>query len=205
MAELSSADYAILLVLRAEDREISNSEMDQRYGFRLVGRPLQRLLAADCVYTNKERAPYRHVITKTGLRALTRQWTIDDDHAGKGERRTLRERQLWAGLVALQNSSAGDGRPAATTEQPVDLDGRIRTAYGKLASAPGAWVDLTALREQLADVPKAELDKSLKAMLRDDDVRLEPEPFGHRVGEEERRAAVHIGGEDRHKLAIGSR
>ena len=74
-----------------------------------------------------------------------------------------------------------------------------------MASKPGAWVDLTALRGQLADVPKADLDRALKAMLRDDDVRLEPEPFGHRVGDAERQAAVHIGGEDRHKLAIGSR
>jgi hypothetical protein len=216
MAELSSVDYSFLAILKLEDREISNTEMDQKYGFRLVARPLQRLLAAEYVYTNKEHAPYRHIITKAGIKALATQWGIDDDYAAKGERRTLRDRQHWAGIVALQNLlaiatgaapvAAVHGGPATTiTEEPVDLDGRIRSAYAKLASTPGAWVNLTALRGHLADVPKAELDKALKAMLRDDDVRLEPEPFGHRVGDEERRAAVHIGGEDRHKLAIGSR
>jgi hypothetical protein len=203
MAELSSVDYAFLAVLKAEDREISNTELDQIYGFRLVGRPLQRLLADEYIVTNKEHAPYRHVIAQAGLDVLARPWSMEDDHVEKGERRTLRERQLWAAVVAFQRTQAG-GRTDKKTE-PRDLSGRIRTAYGKLVSAPGEWVNLTALRGQLADVSKGELDKALKAMLRDDDVRLEPEPFGHRVGDAERQAAVHIGGEDRHKLAIGQR
>jgi hypothetical protein len=205
MAELSSVEYAFLAILKAEDREISNTELDQKYGFRLVARPLQRLLGAEYIYTNKEHTPYKHIITKAGMKALAKQWGMDDDQAGKGERRTLRDRQHWAGMVALQNLLTSAGGASGAVVDQVDLDGRIRSAYGRLASTPGAWVNLTALREQLADVPKGELDRALKAMLRDDDVRLEPEPFGHRVGDAERQAAVHIGGEDRHKLAIGQR
>jgi hypothetical protein len=202
MAELSSVDYVFLAILNVEDREITNTEMDKKYGFRLVGPHLKKLLAADYVYTNKERAPYRHVITKAGIKALTRPWAMDDDHVGKGERRTLRDRQHWAGMVVLQSMMTGG--PTVVTP-PVDLNGRIRTAYRTLVSAPGEWVDLTALRPLFADVSKTDLDGALKRLLRDDDVRLEPEPFGHRVGDEERRAAVHVGGEDRHKLAIGRR
>jgi hypothetical protein len=200
MAELSSADYAFLAILKVEDREISNVELDERYGVRLVARPLQRLLAADFIHTNKERRPFRHIITRAGLKALSEPWAIDDDRVDKGERRTLREKQLWAGMVALRSmlrdpKGAGGNGP--------DLGGRIRAAYRKMVSAPGEWVDLTALRPLFADVSKADLDGALKRLLRDDDVRLEPEPFGHRVGDAERRAAVHVGGEDRHKLAIG--
>jgi hypothetical protein len=211
MAELSSVDYAFLAILKVEDHEISNAELDEIYGFRLLGRPLQRLLEAGYITTEKKPAPYRHAITKAGEKALAESWGLDDDHVAKGERRTSRERQLWAGVVALQNLLAArkDAGPVGgvrgTAVEPPNLDGRIRSAYGKLASTPGAWVDLTALRGQLADVPKGEVDQALKAMLHDDDVRLEPEPFGHRVGDAERQAAVRIGGEDRHKLAIGSR
>jgi hypothetical protein len=214
MAELSSVDYSFLAILTAEEREISNTELDEIYGFRLIGKPLKRLLETKYIATDKKRSPYKHVVTAAGRRALAGRWELDDDHVEKGEGRSARERQLWAGLVAMQNLLAGGGgaaepvnrAPAAeTTGEPADLDGRIRSAYGKLAPTPGAWVDLTALRKQLADVPKTDLDQALKAMLRDDDVRLEPEPFGHRVGDAERQAAVHIGGEDRHKLAIGSR
>jgi hypothetical protein len=210
MAELSSVDYAFLAILRAENRKISNNELNEIYGFRLVGKSLKRLLDARYIVTDKKKSPYEHVVAPAGDRALAGQGGVDDDHVEKGEGRSVREKQLWAGLVALQHLLAGLPATATATatakeEDPVDLDGRIRSAYGKLASTPGAWVDLTALRGQLADVPKADLDRALRAMLRDDDVRLEPEPFGHRVGDAERQAAVHIGGEDRHKLAIGSR
>jgi hypothetical protein len=215
MAELSSVDYAFLAVLKAEDREISNNELNEIYGFRLVGKSLKRLLDAEFVVTDKKRSPYWHQLSRKGEKELATPWGLDDDHVDKGEGRTARDRQLWAGLVALQNvlaarpgaavPPANHAIPAAAAEVPRDLDRRIRDAYGELASTPGTWVNLTALRGQLADVPKADLDRALKALLRDDDVRLEPEPFGHRVGAAEREAAVHIGGEDRHKLAIGSR
>jgi hypothetical protein len=207
MAELSSVDYAFLAILKAENRKISNNELNEIYGFRLVGKNLKRLLDAKYIVTDKKKSPYEHVVAPAGDRALAGQWGVDDDHVEKGEGRSVREKQLWAGLVALQRLLAGNTAiaPAVAEEEPADLDGRIRSAYGKLASTPGAWVNLTALRGQLADVPKADVDRALKAMLRDDDVRLEPEPFGHRVGDAERQAAVHIGGEDRHKLAIGSR
>jgi hypothetical protein len=92
---------------------------------------------------------------------------------------------------------------AAVAGKTADLDGRIRAVYTKLASVPGDYVNLTEVRPLLDDVSKAELDKALVRMLDAPDVRLEPEPFGHRIGAEQRGAAVHIGGEDRHKLAIG--
>jgi hypothetical protein len=198
MAELSSVDYAFLAILKAEDREISNSEMDQIYGFRLVGRPLQRLLADDYIVTNKEHAPYRHVIAQAGLDVLAEPWSVGDDHVEKGERRTTRERQLWAALVAFQRLQAGPAK-----RKPADLDGRIRMAYEKLAAGPGEWVSLAALRPLLADVPKAKLDAALNQMLRDEDVWLEPDQLEGRLSVEERKAAVDVGGESRHKLAIG--
>lgn len=212
MAELSSVDYVFLAILKVEDREISNLELDETYGFRLVGAPLKRLRGAGFVLTDKRGSLYWHQLSKTGDKELAQPWGLDDDHPAKGEGRTARDRMHWAGMVALQNVLSARpaavvtvGAPSPAVAETGDLDGRIRSAYGKLASAPGAWVALTALRGQLAEVPKADLDQALKAMLRDDEVRLEPEPFGHRVGDAERLAAVHIGGEDRHKLAIGER
>ena len=85
----------------------------------------------------------------------------------------------------------------------VDSEDRIRAGYSELAAGPGEWVDLTALRPLLGGASKAEVDEALVRMLAAPDVHLEPEPFGHRIGPAERRAAVHVGGEDRHKLAIG--
>jgi hypothetical protein len=207
MAELSSADYAFLAILTAEGGEIRNDEMDDKYQVKLVGQPFKRLFGGEYISCEPKHRPYHCFITEAGRAALVADLTVADDHVEGKERRSARESQLWAGMVALFSLLDGSGPPAVAKEKPVtvDLDGRIRAVYDELAAGPGAWVNLTALRGQLPDIPKAELDAALKRMLRDDEVRLEPEPFGHRVGDEERKAAVHVGGEDRHKLAIGQR
>ena len=112
---------------------------------------------------------------------------------------------LTAAVLVLSPSlHAQDSKDApAKVEAAPDLDDQIRAAYTKLAAGPGEWVNLTAVRPLLSGASKAEVDKTLTRMLDDPEVRLEPEPFGHRIGAEEKKAAVHIGGEDRHKLAIG--
>ena len=209
-AELTAAEYAYLIILKAEDREISNTELHERYEVRLKSPDYEKLNADGYVSSETKRRPYRHLITEKGVEALAEPLTIDGGRLLEGEKRSAGERQLfWAAMVAQQRLitrllARGNGAPAVATE-PADLDGRIRVAYTKLVDAPGEWVNLTDLRPLLADVPKGELDEALTRMLDASDVRLEPEPFGHRVGVEERRAAVHIGGEDRHKLAIGLR
>ncbi|MFI5889822.1 hypothetical protein ACIA5D_06835 [Actinoplanes sp. NPDC051513] len=208
-AELASADYAFLILLKAVGRVLSNTEMDKLYHVRLVSPAYEKLNAAGYVSSDTTRRPYRHAITKDGLKVLAEPVTIDEDRAEEGEKRTPREKQLWAAVVAQQNEivrllADRNGGGSATAEV-ADLDRRIRAAYAKLAGGPGEWIDLTELRTLVGDVPRAELDQALARMLDAEDVRLEPEPFGHRIGAEERRAAIHIGGEDRHKLAIGRR
>jgi len=203
MAELSSVDYAFLAVLRTIGREVSNTELDRMYEVRLVGRPFERLVGAGYISSDTKHRPYRHVITQDGLKALAADLGIGDDHVEDGEKRSLREKILWAGLVAAHQRPAGAGPAEAARAQPDDLDGRIRTAYANLVSTHGQWVSLHALRAQLADVDRAALDRTLRQMLRSGDVRLEPDPLEHRVSAEERAAAIHVGGEYRHKLAIG--
>jgi hypothetical protein len=209
-AELTAADYAYLIILHAEGRLISNTEMQGIYEVRLKSPDYERLNAEGYVETTTKPRPYRHVITDKGNRAIADRLTIDQGRVKEGEKRSPGERQLfWAALVAQQKVLTrllGKSNGAAPRiEQPAGLDSRIRTAYTKLVDAPGEWVDLAALRPLLDDVSKAELDKALTRMLDARDVRLEPDPLEHRVSAEARNAAVHIGGEDRHKLAIGRR
>ena len=204
-AELTAADYAILIVLKAEDREISNTELNQLYEVKLVSPAYERLNAEGLVSSETKRRPYRHVITDKGRKVLADPLKIEDDRPEGREKRTTREKQLWAAVVAQQKVILRAPARKSTPEEPADLPARIRAAYTKLADAPGEWVDLAALRPLLDDVSKSELDKALTRMLDARDVRLEPDPLEHRVSAETRNAAVHIGGEDRHKLAIGRR
>jgi hypothetical protein len=214
-AELTAADYAFLIVLKAEGRELSNNDMDELYGIRLVGPFLARMINEGWVVSDKKSRPFRHVITDDGTEALAEPLTMDQDRVPKGEKRAPGERQLfWAAMVAQQKlllsipakvTAKAKAPEIANGATRVDLDGRIRAAYTDLAGAPGEWVNLVALRGHLADVSKTDLDRALERLMDESDVRLDPEPFNHRVGPEEKQAAIHIGGEDRHKLAIGRR
>lgn len=204
MAELTSADYAYLIILRAEDRELSNTEMAELYGVRLRNPELTKLTGY--VVCTKKGSTFWNVLTEKGVRALAKELKLEQRRVPDGKRQSVREDDLyWAAMLAQQKllrRSLGQKDAAA---RPVDLAGRVRAAYDELADTPGTWVKLANLRAQLADVSRAELDKTLEQMLDSPDFQLEPEPFGHRIGPEERAAAVHIGGEDRHKLAIGVR
>jgi hypothetical protein len=181
--------------------------MEELYRVRLIGKDYAKLNGDGYVASETTRRPYRHAITAKGTKAVGGPLAIEEEPA---ERRSARERQLWAAIVAQQHEivrlrARGNGATPTVAAEPVDLDFRIRAAYTKLADAPGDYVELTELRPLISGVSKAELDKALVRLHDAPDVRLEPEPFGHRIGAEERAAAVHIGGEDRHKLAVGLR
>jgi hypothetical protein len=148
--DLTPTDYAFLILLKIEGREIDNTEMGKRYGVKLLGPDCTRLNGEGYVVSETAHRPYRHALTQKSLKVL-------------------------------------DGR----------------SAYADLAAEPGAWVSLSRLRPLFGDVSKAELDKALGHLLDAPDVNLEPEPNQKTLKPEDRRAAVRIGGEDRHLLAIG--
>jgi hypothetical protein len=106
-------------------------------------------------------------------------------------------------LITVNPGPSGmDAATEQVTKPPVAAGDQIRNVYTDLAGSDGRWIDLTEVRTRLSDLPRAEVDAALRDLIRDDRVRLEPEPFGHRIGPAERDAAIHIGGEDRHKLWI---
>lgn len=209
MADLTPTDYAFLILLKIEGREIDNKELAELHGVRLIGGNVARLNGAGYVISETKRRPYRHTLDPKGAKVLDLPLALAEDGAeAKENKRNEKEQQLWAALSALHNHHlcTGNGAPVPV---PVHdgrrLDERIRSAYADLAAEPGAWVSLSRLRPLFGDVSKAELDKALGNLLNAPDVNLEPEPNQKTLKPEERRAAVRIGGEDRHLLAIGMR
>jgi hypothetical protein len=65
-------------------------------------------------------------------------------------------------------------------------------------------VALAEIRDAVPVKDRERVDQALWRLLDDKRVRLEPEPFGCRIGTREQRAAIRIDGEDRHTLAIRS-
>jgi len=199
--ELTPTDYSILLLLQIVDREISNTELAKLHdGVRLVSPTYEKLNALGYVVSNTERRPYRHRLSTEGAKLLGEPVLLADE-----QKRSGRDNLLWTTIVALHRKILGMPAVRATPPPARSLDERVRAAYHQVADQPGDWVDLTAIRPQLPDVAKGELDKALEKMLDAPDVRLDPEVHRHRIGKAEKEASVRIGGEDRHKLAIGLR
>ncbi|MFI6244067.1 hypothetical protein ACIBEF_29800 [Micromonospora sp. NPDC050795] len=84
-----------------------------------------------------------------------------------------------------------------------EVEALVRSAYRDLATAPGAWVGLADVRDRLADTDRAALDAALRAMVGREDVRIIPVANTKSLTARDRAAAVRIGNEDNHALAIG--
>ena len=209
--DLKPTDYAFLILLKVVDREISNPELDRLYGVRLTGEPYARLNGAGYVDSTKKGSTYWHKLPRKGEKALDQPWEIAGNGTeAKEQTRANKEKLFWAALAAWHAYHLNGGaRSRVVDAAPVTdgrgLDERIRSAYAELAAEPGAWVSLTRLRPLFSDVVRTELDKALGRLLDAPDVNLEPEPNQKTLTVKDRQAAVRIGGEDRHLLAIGMR
>ncbi|MEV0826377.1 helix-turn-helix domain-containing protein [Nonomuraea rubra] len=82
------------------------------------------------------------------------------------------------------------------------VEAQIRAAYARLAARPGAWVSLTELRSQV-DAPAHLVDAVLRDLERRPDVNLVPESNQKTLTQQDRDAAVVIGGQDKHLLWMG--
>ncbi|MFF3670624.1 hypothetical protein [Microtetraspora malaysiensis] len=230
---LAFPDIAMLLVLMAEAREISNPELEERYGVTLTGKPRTRLNDLKLVESWKQGRSFVHVLTDKGWARVAEEVRagipMPAQTGGKpaaaavvalsaGLQRYLdRTGRRHADLFSPQDDAppaslpgsvqdGGDSAPpeASAPVSPATLVARIRAAYAELAQEPGAWVSLTKLRPLLADVPREEVDKALRRMDLMDDVEIVPESNRKTLTEQDRDAAVIIGNQDKYFLAIGA-
>ncbi len=93
--------------------------------------------------------------------------------------------------------------PAPLPAAEADLTNRIREVYAATASAPRAWVSIADIRRKLDDVNPAALDAALRRLEQAADVNIVPESNQKALSEADRQAAVTIGDQPKHFLAIG--
>ncbi|QSB07133.1 hypothetical protein [Natronoglycomyces albus] len=109
-----------------------------------------------------------------------------------------------------QENSADEGQEQgqaaeAAAVEAVDpsgaLEQRLRDAYAALAREPGAWVPLAQVREHLA-ADRDEVDAALRTLFRARAIDLIPEVNQKTLTPEDRAAAINLGAEDKHLIAI---
>ncbi len=204
--DLSVKERAALFALMGEAREVTNSELDERAGFRLDGKERRRLNDRKLVDSRKIGRTYAHDLTDAGW-----DWCVTHLADGPQGKASSMEGSLYTVLgglaryLAYSEQSLADvfqRRDAEASEKPGDITELIRAAYLRLASEPGKFVKLRELRAELSDVSPGELNPSLEGMYRAQQINLVPQSNQQALTQADRESALRIGGEAKHMISI---
>lgn len=104
-------------------------------------------------------------------------------------------------------TSVKRGRGFVHELAPAGVEALITDAYGALAAAPGEFVGLRELREQLpgacATGPgRARVDEALREMYAAQRINLVPRSNQRALSAGDREAAIRLGGEHKHMISI---
>lgn len=190
---------AALFVLMLNHGELTNPDLKNKYGvdLRPVGRA--KLIKAGLLETETAKRPYIHRITPAGKdwceRALA---DLEPPERSGGLVRIgfefLRHLARYARKhgISIADLVAGDET----------LEELIRRVYQELAPRPKAQVRLAHLRPKLDGAERKEVDQTLFAMTKTGLVHLSPDSDRRNLTDADRAAAIRIGTEDKHFVAI---
>lgn len=105
-------------------------------------------------------------------------------------------------------SAAESGTAASLEAAEADagaVESAIRAAYAGLADQDGGWVGLASLRARLGGYSRAEVDRALRTLAVQPGVHIVPVANLKSLTSTDREAALRLGGEDNHALAIEAR
>ena len=210
--ELTGTEQAVLLVLMAEARPVHNPEL-ATLGPKLEKSKRDRLVHLGLIEANATVRPMEIELTDRGWALCARLIGAETPARPSGQgkalytvlralRRHFDREDVAPGDVFLPldaHTPVGDPDPIGD-----DVEARVRDAYVGLAARAGGWVDLVALRAALPDVSKHDLDDALTRLYRSPGVSLIPEENQKTLTDEDRAAAVEIGDQDKHLIAIES-
>ncbi|GHJ48789.1 hypothetical protein Cs7R123_61310 [Catellatospora sp. TT07R-123] len=215
---LKPSQKAFLMLLMAEAREVSNSELTARYGISLTGEDSRALVEAKLAVRRKVGRGLAHELTDDGWAECKRELTaeyvkgtgpaVPALHALLGAvERYLSRAELSLGEVFTASDAPVEApKPVRVAKprvvKPAEVEKRIGTAYRRLAATPQGWVSLTDLRAALSGIDRGAVDQALMTMAVHRAVVLVPEENQKNLSDADRAAAIHIGGEDKHLLSI---
>jgi hypothetical protein len=210
--KLTASENATLIVLMAEAREVLNTELKEQYGLDVRKESRDKLARKRYVSSRKSGRTFALQLDDEG-------WVqVQNDLAFRSNGATAQAAALTALLASLRDRvldrsgcksyaelfALNDVRgPVSVPDQEEVLRTRLVNAYTALAAEPGEWVSLTRLRPFFGDVPTAALDEALRKLSRESGVNIVPGSNQKMLTEADAAAALHLGGQEKHLLAIG--
>ncbi len=189
---------AVLMVLMLENREVPNPELTKQFKIKFTPADRERLNDDGLLKTAFSR-PLVHKITTKGI-----EWCMNDLVEGEPPsrsgpltranaellRRFVRYHQKHGTLAEVIRSGG------------MDLESLIRSVYLDLSDGPQDWIRLARIRPKLDSAEKSEVDETLLKMMKTGTVHLAPDSNRKVLTEADHEAAVRVGGEDKHLIAI---
>jgi hypothetical protein len=195
MAEsLGNSEKAVLIALLLTDGEITTPDLKRRHGVDLPKKTREKLDAAGLIESHTEKPPYRYRITQRGREKCETLFA-------SGEWPT-RPTALLAVVWELFGSVIAYLRWHDARLVDVVLESAIRSTYQELSKKPQDWVRLAKLRPALDGASRDDVDRVLLAMSRTGLVHLSPDSNRKALTEADRAAAIRIGSEPKHLVAI---
>jgi hypothetical protein len=199
---LNLTERAVLLALLAEARPLTNAELHASAGVKLEGASRIKLNDLKLVTTEKVGRAFVFELTDDGA-----AWCQDELGNERPGRAGPGGGALYAILGGLQRYLQRTGQQLSDlfrpTEPELDLEARIRAAYQRLSARSGStWVGLVALRLELPDDARGDVDAALQQLSRQPGVHVQAEANQQALTDADREAAVHFGGSSRHLLKI---
>ncbi|MFK3980822.1 hypothetical protein ACI2K4_10655 [Micromonospora sp. NPDC050397] len=219
--ELSLVDRCILITLMIKATPLPQTYFTNIAGIGLKADHRRRLLSLDLIEVTEK--PITLTLTDEGWRRAAEELGAEtpkgagslggtlyvaldflrrlSDHSGTRTDDLFRL-QVDRGDVISAPAVASATVLSTAVGQNADAATLVRRAYQGLAAKPGDYVMLSDLRSALDDLSRAVVDAALIRLNRERDVHLVPESNQKVLRPEERAAAVSIGNQDKHLIAI---
>lgn len=203
--QLGNRHVCALFVLMGLSRAASNTELHEVAGIRIDGAVRRQLNDERLVESTRAagNAPYVHELTDRGWNRCEELLTAE---------RPVRAGSLGNALHAVlggldrylrrQNLRLADVFQPTVEIHRDELEPHIRKAYATLASRPRDWVRLADLRAMLNGAAREDVDSVLREMSRAKQAHLVPDSNRKVLTDADHAAAIRIGGENNHLLAI---
>jgi hypothetical protein len=194
--QLTLTERCVLLVLMAEARELTNADLHILAGVKLDGRYRLRLNDLGLVSSVKVNRAYVHELTDRGTK-----WCAAELTRSRPARSGCAGGALYTVLAGVGRHLTDSGHTLADVFRP-DVARQVETAYAELTRGSGTPVRLAVLRTTLSGLPRDDVDRALEQLARRPDVHVRAEADQKILTEEDRAAAVRLGGTPRHLLTI---
>ncbi|SDD51501.1 hypothetical protein SAMN05216174_11272 [Actinokineospora iranica] len=205
---LGHKQTAVMFILMALSREVSNIELRDTVGFTLDGADRRGLNERHLVDSAKQKPTnyFVHRLTNKGL--IWCQSEMKHSEPTPPRPRSSLAIALYTLLGAFEQYRQREGLRLEEIFTPevelteAEIVERVHSAYHKLARAPRAWVSLTALRAMLVQARREDVDAVLEELDRSGKAHLVPESDRKLLTEADHAAAIRVGGEDNHLISI---